>query len=209
MNQRYSSMQKTVTIFIALTAWFAVLVQYYLMIENRTASIGESTIRFFSFFTILTNTLVAVYFSARALNVKSKILYRSGILTAVTTYITLVGLVYQFALRHLWKPQGMQMIVDELLHTVVPLLVILFWYFYEDRGDLQYSFIPKWLLYPFFYMIYILIRGAFSGFYPYPFVNVISLGYTKVLLNGVILVGVLFILAALFIKIGKSTRLFF
>ncbi|MFZ5976285.1 MULTISPECIES: Pr6Pr family membrane protein [unclassified Hydrotalea] len=33
-----------------------------------------------------------------------------------------------------------------------------------------------WLIYPLLYLVYILIRGSFSGFYPYPFVNVLQIG---------------------------------
>jgi hypothetical protein len=56
-------MKNKLTLFFATIAWFAVLAQYYLMIENRVASFSETTIRFFSFFTILSNTLVAIYFT--------------------------------------------------------------------------------------------------------------------------------------------------
>lgn len=50
--------------------------------------------------------------------------------------------------------------------------------------------IPKWLIYPQAYLIYIPIRGHFSGFYPYPFVDVSALGMTKVLFNSAVLMGV-------------------
>jgi len=33
-------------------------------------------------------------------------------------------------------------------------------------------------------MAFALIRGAFDGFYPYPFANVTKLGYLKVVING-------------------------
>lgn len=45
----------TRTIFMGLiwlTAWFAVIAQFFLAIANRTASVPETVIRFFSFFTI-------------------------------------------------------------------------------------------------------------------------------------------------------------
>ena len=120
----------------AVIAWFAVLTQYYLMMENRVFSMLETTIRFFSFFTILTNLLVAHYFSLSLVKKKEgylSIINKSGTLTAITIYITVVGLVYQILLRHIWDPKGMQRVVDELLHSVIPILVIIFWYLYEDK----------------------------------------------------------------------------
>jgi hypothetical protein len=202
-------MKKNLSILFAIIAWFAVLTQYYLMIENRVASIGETTIRFFSFFTILTNSLVAIYFTLSFSKEKKgflTIINKPGTLTAITVYITIVGLVYQIILRHIWEPKGLQMIVDELLHTLIPILVIIFWYLYESKSLVSYSQIPKWLIYPLIYLIYILVRGAFSDFYPYPFVDVGSLGLSKVLINSILLLGLFVAISAIFIKIGHLLK---
>ena len=45
---------------IVVIGWFALLAQLYLIIQNRVVSVGETIIRYFSFFTILTNLIVAV-----------------------------------------------------------------------------------------------------------------------------------------------------
>ncbi len=45
---------------LALFGWFALLSQFYLIIEGRVVPVPETIIRYFSFFTILTNLLVAV-----------------------------------------------------------------------------------------------------------------------------------------------------
>lgn len=201
-------MKKFLSILIALIAWFAVLAQYFLMMENRVAPIGETTIRFFSFFTILTNLLVAFYFTITCFqknNNVSAILNKPGTLTAITVYITIVGLVYQILLRHIWQPKGLQMIVDELLHTIIPIMVIIYWYLYESRASLSFNQIPKWLIYPLVYLIYILLRGHFSDFYPYPFVDVAKLGLSKVLINSILLVALFGGISAIFNAIGRIT----
>lgn len=190
----------------AAIGWFAVIAQYTLMIENRVAPVIETTVRFFSFFTILTNTLVAVYFSYVAVARKIAFLGwfdKPGSLTAITVYITIVGLVYQIVLRSIWEPAGLQMVVDELLHSVIPLCVILFWYRYESKSKLDWRSVPGWLIFPLVYLAYILSRGFFSGFYPYPFINVSELGMQKVALNSVILLGVFFLVSVIFIETGK------
>ncbi len=179
------------------------------MIENRAAPIGETTIRFFSFFTILTNLIVALYFtliSFQKKNKESAIRNNPGALTAITVYITIVGFVYQIILRHIWNPQGLQMVVDELLHTAIPIMVIIYWYLYINGSSVLYSQIPKWLLYPFVYLTYILLRGHFSNFYPYPFVDVAKLGIYKVLLNSILLVALFGCISASFIAIGRITK---
>lgn len=199
-------MKKAISIFFAIIAWFAVVTQFYLMLENRTASTTETIIRFFSFFTILTNSLAAVYFTYILLGSKNRLINNPGTLTAVTTYITIVGLVYQLVLRHLWKPQGLQMVVDELLHSVVPVFVIIFWYLYERKELVKYGQISQWMIYPLIYLGYILIRGKLSGFYPYPFMNVSVIGFSKVLVNSIVLLCLFVAFSAVFVWFGKVTQ---
>lgn len=196
-------MKRTLAFVFAAIGWFAVIAQYYLMIKNTTVSVTETTIRFFSFFTILTNTLVAFYFTLHAIAQAPRLFSKPGSLTAITLYITIVGLVYQIVLRPLWSPTGLQKLVDELLHSVTPVLVIIYWYLYESKATVRFGQIPRWLLYPFLYLVYILIRGNFSGFYPYPFVNVATLGMSKVLINSLGLLLIFTVVAALLVGVGK------
>ena len=194
-------MKKVIAFLIALAAWYAVVSQYFIMLDERLVDILETTIRFFSYFTILSNILIAVYFSAIVIqgNSRHRLLSSPGALTAITGYITIVGLIYQIALRHLWQPEGQQWVVDELLHTVIPIAVIFFWYFNESSFPIRFQQIGIWLIFPLVYFIVILIRGGFSNFYPYPFVNVPSLGLTRVLINGACLIILYIVLSALYI----------
>lgn len=195
-------MKKILSLLFALIGWFAVITQYILILENSELSFVETTIRFFSYFTILTNIIVAVYFTDKILK-KPLTKEKPGILTAITIYILIVGLVYQFFLRSTWNPIGLQKIADELLHSVIPVLVVIYWYLYENKNDLNYSQIPGWAIYPLLYLAYILIRGNFSGFYPYPFVNVTDIGYPKVLINSFFVSIFFLFLAVFFIRVGK------
>jgi len=190
----------------AIIAWFALLGQYYLSIENRIASVAEATVRYFSYFTILTNIIVAVFFTAHLLGSNSslkKFFQKPGTATAVTLYITIVGLVYQFVLRQTWNPQGFQRLIDELLHSVVPAVAIIYWFLYEDKTKPQWKQVPAWLIYPALYLVFILIRGAFSGFYPYFFVDVANAGYSKVMFNSCLLLLAFSCFAALFVVLAK------
>lgn len=201
---------KDKAIFIgAALGWFAVIMQFVLMMQNRVESLTETTIRFFSFFTILTNSLVALYFSVLWYKKPTSLLTRfekPGFLTAITLYITIVGVVYQFVLRGIWEPTGMQRLVDEMLHTIIPIYVVVFWFIYENKMSVAWKSIPSWLLYPFSYLVFILFRGHLSGFYPYPFVNVTELGLEKVLVNSGALVFAFLVLAFVFVGIGKSMK---
>jgi hypothetical protein len=177
----------------AFLGCFAVITQFILMINNRAASVPETIVRFFSFFTILTNLIVAVYYTIHWLQKPTSLLFRlqkPGILSAVTLYIAVVGLVYQIVLRSIWSPVGIQKLVDELLHSIIPVFTLVYWFLYEKHNEASWKSIPSWLLYPLFYLAFILIRGSISNFYPYPFVNVTELGLQKVLINSSVLVFV-------------------
>lgn len=193
----------------ALLAWAAVLLQLYLIIINRTASIPETLMRFFTFFTILCNILVAVCcttLAIRPLFNDGRFFSRSGVVSAVAVYITVVGTVYQFILRPLWEPQGLNRVADEMLHSVVPLFFVLYWFIFLPKQTLQWRNIFAWLIFPFCYLLVILFRGAVSGYYPYPFVNVTKLGYSSVFLNCLMMLAGFVAVSLLVVASGRISK---
>jgi hypothetical protein len=188
-----------------ITAWLAVGLQYYLLLVNKDGSVVPKTIEFISYFTILTNSLAGIYFTAVLFSkpAKTNWLTTPQTATAIAVYITIVGLVYNIVLRALWTPTGLQKWVDETLHTFNPLLFVLFWLLFVPKQTLKWKHAFPWLLYPFLYLLYILSRGALSGEYPYPFINVGEIGYAEVLLNSGVLLLVFVFFSLLFIGIGK------
>ena len=207
MKERTIKAKQIFLIIGAATTWFAVLLQFYLIILNKVESVPETIIRFFSFYTILINILVAFCFTVLWLkpNSQSGIFFsQSGVLTATTIYITVVGVLYNLILRQIWSAVGFQRLADELLHVVIPLLFILYWYFFAPKGGLEWKNAFPWLIYPFIYTVFILFRGALSGFYPYPFVDANILGFKKVVVNSVGLFIMFFVPSLLFIVITKA-----
>jgi hypothetical protein len=194
--------KKTYAVIAALITWFAVIAQLVLIIQNRVVSLPETLLRFFSFFTILTNIIVAVCFTAEA-GAGSSFWKKVSTQTAVAVYIMVVGIVYNVVLRQLWMPQGMQRIVDELLHLVVPLLFLFFWIMFVTKEKLSWKKSITWLLYPFIYLVFILIAGSISDYYPYPFVDVATHGYEKVLINCVFVLLLFVMLSLVFIGLSR------
>lgn len=195
----------------SLLCWITIVLQFILMIQNRVTAILETTIRFFTFFTILSNILVALVFTAILLNPKGKFSFFLNPMnqSAIAVYIFVVGFVYNLILRFLWQPQGMQRIVDEMLHTIIPIYYILFWYFRINTKSISWKNVFEWLIYPVVYLFVIMIRGNFSNYYPYPFVNVSTLGIQKVGLNIVLLTIFFGVVALVFIATAnfKNNRL--
>jgi hypothetical protein len=176
--------QKSIA-FFAVLSWTTLVAQFVLLIQNRATSVIEAMLRYFTFFTILTNILVAVVFTVVAFQWKHKgsFFTKSKTQTATAVYIFVVGFVYNVILRFLWQPQGVQRVVDELLHLIIPIIYIVYWYFNVRTSGISYKSIWNWLMYPMVYLVVVMIRGYFSEYYPYPFINVVALGYEKALIN--------------------------
>ena len=158
------------------------------------------------FFTILTNVWVALFFTYKICPFTKPITIfnRKGTLTALTTFILIVGLVYQFTLRGLWEPQGMQRIVDQLLHTIIPFYVLIYWLVFSGKEKINFRDTAIWLIYPLVYFVIVLARGHFSNYYPYPFLNISAIGIDKELLNSLIIL--LLMLAIMVILVGLKNR---
>lgn len=201
-------MKRILNIAIAILALFAVISQYILMVQTRNTSFAEATIRYFSYFTMLTNLMVAAYFTFQVLikNKPTALPNKPGALTALSVYIIVVGLVYQFFLRSTWNPGGLQRIVDELLHSVIPVIVLVYCFAYENFKHIRYSQLLNWLTYPLIYLIFIMSRGYFSGFYPYFFVNVSEIGFKSVMINSFFLLILFLLLSFCFTLLGKKTK---
>lgn len=198
--------QKIFFVILVILGWSALTAQFYIIIVNRVALIGETVIRYFSFFTILTNLLVAICCTLLLLIPSSpggRFFSRATTLTAIAVYISVVSIIYNIILRFLWKPEGLQLIVDELLHTIIPIVFVAMWFIFTNKATLKWQNIFSWLLYPLIYIVYILMRGTSSGFYPYPFINVTELGYGRVLINSVGMLFVFLFLSFLFVGIAK------
>ncbi|MBA1376589.1 Pr6Pr family membrane protein [Pseudomonas brassicacearum] len=181
---------------LALLGWVGLSVQLYLILLGRWelgASLLGGLVNFFSFFTVLTNTLAAVVLTWE-LTPRESAVRRWFLLPAVRSgiavSIALVGLAYNVLLRHLWQPEGWQFVADELLHDVMPVLFIIYWGLWVPKGTLRLGHIGLWMIYPLVYFAYILLRGDLLAAYPYPFIDVARLGYPQVFINaGGVLAG--------------------
>lgn len=199
--------QKYLAILGAVLAWFALSLDLILVIIYRQAGLPYMLIQFFSYFTVLTNLLVAVYWSsllARESSPVRRFMERPGVMTAVAVYITVVCVVYQIILRPIAELRGLQVFTTTLLHLVIPVLFVIYWFLYEEKAKLKLSRIPFWMIYPLAYLAYTLVRGHYVGVYPYPFVDVSKLGAQKVAVNSLLLLGFFILLSAAYIGVGKA-----
>src|SRR4029077_4825839 len=158
----------------ASLAWFAILLQYYLTVTKPGAPFIEATVRYFSFFTVLTNILVALALMLPWLAPDStlgRFFTRPSVRTATLTYIIIVAVIYHYLLAKLWNPQGWQLLADTIEQVVTPGLYVIDWVLFVPKGTIRWRSAFVWLVYPLVYAAYSLVHGAVTGFYPYPFIN--------------------------------------
>jgi hypothetical protein len=194
-----------VAIVVAAVAWPALLLQYRLSLWSGPWA--EVTLRFFSFFTILSNLLVALVATAWVTGGNAAPLRwlrapRACGLAAVS--ITVTCLVYATLLQSLWHPRGPEFIADRSLHYVVPFLFVGWWVALSPHGALRWTDALRWLGFPVVFLAWTLARGAVVHEYPYPFMDVRHLGYAVVLRNS-LGVGALFLaLGAVLVAIDRA-----
>lgn len=192
MENAGTNYKKMAMALLAMVTWFALLLQLKLSLES-TATTGfsntKTVINFFSYFTILSNCLVAVSLSASLVvpsSAAGMFFSKPAVMSAIAVYIFIVGLVYNLVLRGIWEPTGWQQVADNLLHVAVPVFYILFWGIFTPAGQLQWRTILPWLLFPFLYLIYSLVRGPIANWYPYPFLDAAKFGYGQVAINSIL-----------------------
>ena len=194
---------------IAVLAWVALVLQFLLMVQQAAPGTTFHAIaNYFSFFTILTNLLVALCATFPLLASHSaggQFFLRPSTQTAIAVYIAIVGITYSLLLRHMWNPQGTQKIADVLLHDVVPVVYVAFWIFLVPKLTLRWSDAVRWLAYPLVYMVYTVARGLVTHWYPYYFIDIDTIGWSRALIHAGALLLAFFGMGLLFIAIGRLT----
>jgi hypothetical protein len=194
---------------VAVTAWAAVLLQLVLSMELARQNGGGyawGLVMYFGYFTILTNILVAVAVTAPLARPRSRAgqFFADGrVATGVCCAILLVGIAYHVLLRSIWDPQGAQWVADTLLHYVTPGLFLVYWAWLIPKEAVKWRFVPLWCVYPVAYFVYALVRGAWIGAYPYPFIDAQALGYLGVLTSAGALLGAFLFVGAGLVVVAR------
>lgn len=168
-------------LFFGLLGFSSIVIEIATLIERGRFR----PVNFFSYFTIEANVLVVVVFLLSALaTVKGG---RQVALVAprgaTTVYILLVGIGFALLLSGLKNAQLTAVPWDNtVLHYIIPVAVAVDWFVDKPTVRLSFRRALLWLLFPLVYVGYSLVRGAITGWYPYPFLNPSNKGYGYVFL---------------------------
>lgn len=192
---------------IALIGWLGLIIQFYIILSTYPANrtLPGVLVELVSYFTIICNFLVAI--SITAILLKPGGYFSSNtVLSAITLYIIIVGLVYNINLRGIVALHGLASVVNEVMHVIIPILFTIFWFAIVPKKGINWKTAFPWLWVPLFYLIYILIRGAICGLYPYPFMNAGKFGYTQVAINCFIVMLAFLIVSQLLVFMARLSN---
>lgn len=195
-----------------LMVWFGLILQFYISTESYMAagrSFIGSIIQIISFYTIQTNLLIAIALTAILLKPASswgRFFSKPSVLTAITVYIVIVGLIYAIVLKGIWKPEGLFKLADDLLHTASPILFVVFWLIFVPKGNIKWKQVFPWAIFPFLYLIYSLIRGSITGDYPYNFINANMISYQQIAINSFFVLLAFLGISSIFISIDRFLK---
>jgi hypothetical protein len=186
----------------ALVGWFAVVGQYFASHDQSLSS----TVDYLSYFTILSNILVAATLTSAALAPHSAIgsyLLKPRIAVATAVYISVTGLTYWLILSALYDLEGWVLFFDRLLHYVMPPAYVLFWLVFVAKGKLSLSAAAWALIPPIAYAVYTFVHGPWTGFYPYPFVDVPKIGIWNAARNVLEFVVFFYVMGVIYVTVDR------
>lgn len=179
-----------IRLFFGLLTLTAVAVQYVHLLRTIP---NYNSLNFFSFFTIESNIFAGVMLIMTAFLIGKK-KYIEGLQLwrgAATLYMTITGIVYALLLSGINVDTSIQW-VNVVLHYILPVVMLADWLLVRPRKPIAFRRALVWLVFPVVYLAYSLVRGAATGWYPYPFLNPGENGYA-----GIAVVGAGIMLAAL------------
>jgi hypothetical protein len=181
---RRSPLARWIAAFLAIICWCALAMEFkFLLGESRAPRIAHAIVKLLGFFTAISNLLVGIILSAWALRPVAcrRRPWFARVSAAAVVYIVITGVVYTLFLRQS-HGDWVGWAVDIALHQVVPLGYPLYWFAILPKVPLDRRDVFRWLILPFLFAVASMVRGAITGAYTYPFLNVTRLGYPLVVL---------------------------
>ena len=143
--------------------------------------VGTRLVRLFSYFTIQSNVLVlAASITLLVAPARDGRVWRVLRLDSLLA-IAVTGIVYNTLLARLVDAQGVALWTNAALHIVSPVATIGVWLLVGPRPRITWSTVAWAFVWPVAWIVYTFVRGAITGWYPYPFLDAATLGYPTAL----------------------------
>lgn len=155
-------------LFFAVLSLIGVITQLVVTLQNH-----YSVVNFFSYFTNLSNLFASAVFTVSAIWLaldRRPTQLGVALRGSSVVYIAFVGIVFNTLLTDAdlgdLKPW-----VNVIVHMLMPIAGVVDWLVWPPRLSISVRTALLWTSFPVVYVVYSLIRGGATGFYPYPFLN--------------------------------------
>lgn len=158
--------------------------------SGTSIPLGVRLVRLFSFFTIDSNIIVLVVCVLALIRLDRdgrvwRVVYLDALLGIVIT-----GIVFATVLAPIVHLTGAAEVATICFHYISPLLFPIGWLLLGPRRRFAWWVVLAAFIWPAVWLTYTFVRGAFVGWYPYPFLDVTTLGFWPALANALlVLVG--------------------
>jgi hypothetical protein len=169
----------------------ALLLQIVLALVNGQVAMPERLLRLLGHYTFQANVLAFASCALLALRPERDTTTWRVIRVDALVAMALTFWVYLVLLRPTLHLSGWDVVADVGLHYLSPGLVVGGWALFGPRRRIDAGVVLLALVWPVGWFAWTLLHGALSGFYPYPFVDVRSLGHDGVLLRAGMATGLL------------------
>jgi hypothetical protein len=166
-----------------------------ILVDHDPPNLLQRLLRFFAYFTVESNLLVLVTTARLARDPAYDGSRWRVVRIAAVSGITVTGLVHWFLLRPLLHLDGADLVADRLLHLVVPLLALVGWLLFGPRPRIEWPACLRAAGWPVAWLAVILVSGALTGWYPYPFLDHRDHGWDHVV---VVCIGIFVLFFTLF-----------
>lgn len=121
--------------------------------------------------------------------------------------IAITGIVYATVLARIHEPHGWrETLANTIFHYAVPVLMVLGWLLFGPRPRVAGRVVLWSLAWPLAWFGYTMVAGAVSKWYPYPFVDVATQGYARVIANAALVTALFAAVAGLFLLGDRRLR---
>jgi hypothetical protein len=162
---------------------------------------------YFSYFTIdssMMNVVVLLAGGLLAFRLKRDTVLYTGVRMATLVYAVVTAAVYNVLLRGVPSDgfHGIQW-PNEVEHVWIPIYLVIDWLFATGRARLGWRWLWAAVGFPIAWCVFTLLRGAVTGWYPYPFIDPATGGWVSVLIYVVALSAFIVGIAALAVAYSR------
>lgn len=182
---------------------FALIVAFKNILTIDTCgSAIKDIVRYFMYFTMISNISVATYFIGNGLN-KNNFFFKNINVKFTLMVMMLITTIVYFSMLFKIEPTILSNITNFILHFFSTIFIFLDYILHDTKGTLKLSAPIKWASIFIFYIPYVVILSEIINLYPYPFIDLNVLPVTTVIITAILIIIVFIIIGYMLLAMDK------